>query len=113
MESIQSTQPRNNASIVSLVAGIISILVYPLDILLAKLLPPEYQYGIGLLLFICTPAISISASITAISTGILSLQRIREDHREGKGISITGIILGVLGLLVIFLFIYQIFLRKI
>ncbi len=93
---------RNRSSVVSLIAGIVS----PLPLLctiFALFMISDFFFGggfgdVGNILILAV--IPLTASIIAITAGIVALVQIKKSGGAGKGSAITGIILGALTVLI-------------
>ena len=108
MEIPVTTERKDKASRVGLIAGIVSTLLWVVVLLVflnrARLFPGgEDEHFLDFaLIFGCTPYISIFTAIIAIIAGIQSMRRIRKSHQGEIRIPIIAIVLGSLGLLPFF-----------
>ena len=94
MEKTKTPSGRNKTSVVSLIAGIVSVTSWLL-MLLGLFTPYLGTIFMENGMIFNTTRISGIAAITAIAAGIVSLLQIRKSGEAGKGIAIIGIILGI------------------
>ncbi len=99
METTRNPERRNKASVVSLIAGILTTIFSCAGYYSANNLPrlPTIIIGIGI------------GCVTAVTTGIISLWQIKKSGEVGKRGAIAGIILGALPTLLYLLLLLYIF----
>lgn len=95
------TQPQNSKAVASLVSGIVAW-VLNLGMFAINSLITLATVGIGLLCVIpfgcIVGLLPLAGWLAAIITGHLSLGEIKQTGQSGRGMAITGLVLGYLGL---------------
>jgi di/tricarboxylate transporter len=89
----------NRASLVCLVAGVLSVLVLPLYLAIDRLFQLQSSWFEPVIILMTL------AMVTALSAGVYSLLNVIKLHRLGLAITLIGLLLGIVGLAVLlFLF---------
>ncbi len=97
MEQSLTVVPKNRASRVSLLAGVLSVMFFVTHAILNKTINtyPDRDYY---LTYITLVLFSGMSAVIAISAGIISRNKMIKLHQAGTHLSSIGIILGVFGL---------------